>query len=275
MPLITRPLVSSALGYYVRSAVPIGLRVALVLPAIGLILAIACQGQNGGAGTPAPTRTMSSTDGSRPAATLTAIPKTSPTPGGTSTPASKPNTAATEQDGTEGFRAFASQVQQALARRDADLFVQRAILTTVTCTAADVRAGFLPCSRAGETVRGIPVATYQSEGTLAAPRDFERLLVRYFGESRPDLSDQWGSGKLTLYALGQGKGNQPVFWAFTTAIVDSGGQPRRQVYAFAFVFQEGRWQLRSTTSAFASLEHLLSEQCISAAFCATWERWQG
>jgi hypothetical protein len=247
---------------------------------IALIMtALACGEQEEEGGTPTPS----------PAATVQASPMGTPSPDETPplqhTPEATPSAEETPAGGAEGFdafRAFADQIEAALERRDAAFFVERALPTELTCTGEELP---LPCAGqpAGKTISGIPSRAWASDASsLLEPEEYALWLEDYFDTPLPDLSDEYGSGSLTLYALAhsQTEGKE-VFRAITTSIVDrypTGtpiGQTEREAHVFDFVFEDDRWQFVGETVALTSVT---SPDWLSGS-CATcydhWERWEG
>lgn len=202
-----------------------------------------------------------------------------PTP--TATVSDETTPPAGETGGIEGFRAFARQIERAISESNAQFFIERAVLKEEACTGEEQLG---PCAgRTPGTVRGIPGRVWQSDASaLFSPEEYAQALGRYFDAALSDQSDEYGTGALTLYALGQSatEGDE-VFQAITTAIVDiypSTGAPigrtEREAHAFNFKFEAGRWQFTGEVAAVVSLSSAdwLSGEC---GECYTrWERWQ-
>jgi hypothetical protein len=192
-------------------------------------------------------------------------------------------TPAVETGGFDKFRAFAQLIEAALKERDAQFFIQRARVSELTCSGEQEVP--LPCAGkpAGTILTGIPSRAWASDAwALLSPAEYAPWLERYFGAARGDLSDSYGSGSLTLYALAhsQEQGNE-VFRAVATSMVDinpSGtpiGQTQREAHVFNFVFENGRWQFTGERVAVTSTTSpdWLSGQC--GQCYDHWERWGG
>jgi hypothetical protein len=161
--------------------------------------------------------------------------------------AATPTPVSGESGGTEGFRAFAQLIEAALTEQDATFFVERTRLTEVTCTGAEFEP--VPCQEnpAGTTLSGVLQMGWGSDfSQIHTTAEYSDRLEALFSVGRGDLSDEYGSGSLALYALAHGHQNgEEVFRAITTLIVDtpggSAGQTQREVHVFDFVFEDGRW----------------------------------
>ncbi len=188
-----------------------------------------------------------------------------------------------EAGGMEGFRAFARQIEQAIAVRDSAFFIDRAVLRSETCP--DEPQEFGPCAGqpAGVTVEGIPSGIYQSDaGGYLAPGTFPEELDRYAGAALPGETDQYGDSALVLYALARGEDEgREVFHAITTSIVDTYptgapiGSVEREAHIFTFEFQDARWRFTRLGAAVVSRSAAdwLSGQCEQRYI--EWERWSG
>jgi hypothetical protein len=203
------------------------------------------------------------------------------TPPSTATATSTPTPIA-EAGGFDGFRSFAQLIEAALDGGDAQFFVERARLTELTCTGEEFP---LPCAGqpAGTTLNGITSAAWQSDASaLLSPEEYELWLEDYFSTALGHLSDDYGSGSLTLYALAHsGADGNDSFQAISTSIVDrypSGtpiGQNEREAHVFNFEFENGRWQFTGEIVALTSVTSpdWLSGECSSCY--DRWERWTG
>lgn len=208
-----------------------------------------------------------------PAAAATATPQATPTP---------EETPAEETGGFEGFQTFAQQIEAAVEGRDAQFFVERARLEELTCTGEEFP---LPCAGqpAGTTLTGISSRAWASDAsTLLSQEEYTLWLEDYFSTALGDLSDSYGSGSLTLYALAHGEAEgAEVFRAVTTSIVDrypTGtpiGGTEREAHVFVFEFENGRWQFTGEIVALTSVTSpdWLSGDC--AECYDRWERWEG
>jgi hypothetical protein len=250
-----------------------------------LVTAVACGEEKEKEEPPTASPAATATVEASPVATPEATPELTPSPEATATPEATPSAEETPAGGAEGFdafRAFADQIEAALERRDAAFFVERALPTELTCTGEELP---LPCAGqpAGKTISGIPSRAWASDASsLLDPEEYALWLEDYFDTPLRDLSDEYGSGSLTLYALAhsQTEGKE-VFRAITTSIVDrypTGtpiGQTEREAHVFDFVFENDRWQFVGETVALTSVTSpdWLSGSC--AACYDHWERWEG
>lgn len=190
--------------------------------------------------------------------------------------------APSETGGFDGFRAFAKQIEVALFGRNAQFFIERTRIVEMTC---EGEAELGPCAGKppGTLLRGIPGSVSESDGSaIFSAEEYEQSLRRYFGAAREELSDEYGSGSLAVYALAQKeRGGEQVFFAIATAIVDiypTGapiGNSEREAHAFNFSFLGDRWQFAGETVAVVSGSsyHWLSGE--SPSYYDQWERWEG
>jgi len=219
-------------------------------------------------------------DGDEKSAPATPSPETTAPAPATPTPA---GTATTGETGSfEGFRAFASQIEQALLNEDAQFLLDRALLEELTC-AGDEPVG--PCSgRPAGTVSGIPGGVWLGDaGGVFTPEEYEQALQRYFDGALTDQTDDYGTGALSLFALARGEvDGEEIFYAITTSIVDTYpstgapiGMPLRESHAFRFRFESGRWRFTGETVGVSepAAADWLSGQCPDCY--AEWEPWQG
>lgn len=222
-----------------------------LLAAVAASLALAACEEGGG-----PTMTPTAT--SSPTATATA----SPTPAG-------------ETGGMEGFRAFAAQIQAAIAAADGTLFADRAFITEIECTGADELG---PCAGrpAGTTVSGVFSGIWRTDAVdLVSPDTIAEGFAGFINGADVGQADEFGIGLAVLYALARSQvQDQEAFLAIVAAILrDENDQPIRRVQVYQFLFRDGRWQLFGQIAAGGLYGEWLSGDC---ADCYTgWERWEG
>jgi hypothetical protein len=203
------------------------------------------------------------------------------TPTSKATPTAE-ETPAGETGGFDGFRAFAQQIEAAVEGRNVQFFVERARLAELTCTGEEFP---LPCASqpAGTTLTGIWSRAWASDASaLLSLEEYTLWLEDYFTTALDDLSDSYGSGSLTLYALAHREAEgAELLRAITTSIVDrypAGtpiGRTEREAHVFDFEFEDGRWQFAGEMVALTSVTSLdwLSGDC--AECYDHWERWEG
>lgn len=243
------------------------MRYAILLAAL-LALQCACAGGGEPEATPSPSPAVT-----RPSRTREPTAEATPAPSVIATPAVR-----AETGGFDGFRAFASEIRAALAARDVDFFIGRARITEVTC-AGEAELGPRAGKPQGTVLRGIPGSVSESDASAIFPvEEYEQSLQRYFGAARDDLSDEYGSGSLALYALAhKEREGEVVFFAIATSIVDiypTGfpiGSSQREAHAFNFSFQGGRWQFSGETVAVMSGT---SVQWLSGESASYYDQWQ-
>lgn len=169
----------------------------------------------------------------------------------------------TEQDGADGFRAFARQADAALKRGDAAFLANRMKTVDIICTAADVNpqgAGGPECKVAGERFKGFETATWRSEGAISPVENTVRQLEAALTSADPKASDAYGRGAPRVHSLNVEPGSYTIIF---TAIVtqpwrsDTAG-PFRAVFASSWQFGEGRWQMTRLLTAYVLAGELLT-----------------
>jgi hypothetical protein len=213
-----------------------------------------------------------------PTEQATAAPEPTPTAETTPTSIAETATPLPESGGMDGFRAFAARVERALAEGDASFFADRGLEDEMTC-AGDEPSG--PClgRPTGAVLRGIPSSTALSDpAALFTSDDYLITLQEWFSRAKTDLSDQYGTGGLVLYALAHqpaGGGTEEAYHAVVTGIFALPGGGLRQARILSLQLLEDTWRL--TRELFVTTPHTitnwLSGEC---DFCYDhWERWEG
>ncbi len=188
-------------------------------------------------------------------------------------------TLAVETGGIQGFRVFARLIEQAIAEKDSQFFVERAVLSEGTCTGEEV-LGPCPGQPAGTTLTGI--LGYFVPGDADWPEEYAQVLDQYFGAALGEMSDEYGSGSLVLYALFQIPDSEgtATFLAITTSIVDTVQTAEyvltgREVHAFRFQFEDGRWRFTEELVASVTAGSPLFLEPPPGENSVDWERWKG
>jgi hypothetical protein len=213
-----------------------------------------------------------------PLPTVTATPTAEPTVVATPRAVSETPTPPPESGGMDGFRAFAVLIDAALAEDGASLFADRGVEEEMTCS-GDEQLG--PCSdqSAGTVLTGIPGAAAQSDAfALFTPGEYAAMLEDWFADARLGLSDEYGGGGLTLYALAHRPadgGGEEAYQAIVTGIFTSGPDAFRQARILSFQFLDERW--RFTRELFATVPQTAADWLTGdCAECYDhWERWEG
>lgn len=266
-----------------RWRVPVGGAAALLA-----LVVVACGGgQEEGAALPTST-TAPGVVATVRAATATVASRPSPTAAPTETAALPPTATASpvpagETSGMEGFRAFAVQIDAALREKNVQFFSGRARFEEVTCP-PEPPGELVACADEppGTVVQVLSHISYPFEGAGVSREQFESSLEPWFAGARPDLSDQYGSGALALYALASspapgmvGEGDHAIVTAIVDWLPELSGPPERLVLFLTWQFLDGRWQLTSYGNAHPPeyIPDWLSGQC--AKCYDHWERWEG
>lgn len=223
--------------------------IALIAAAACAIAIAACDGDGDEAGeTPAPV------GGATPTVVVEAEPTREPTP-------------VPETGGMDGFRAFAQQIDQAIADKDAQFFINSAKISTTTCpNEFEPRCDDQPV---GTVIEGVWMGLWRSEGSLPALDSLSEDLAGYLGS----LSDP------TLYAIGDNSGHVSAFFGLENAffaVVVSSDDPvnTTRVVTFEFSPEERGWQIAMVTKVGTSLtEEWISGDCTECY--DHWERWGG
>ncbi len=219
------------------------------------------------------------------------VSRPSPTPEDTATPT--PTVEATaivqaEADGLEGFRAFAAQIEEAVASGDVEFFPGRAVTRPYTCTGQEEFVLACVGQTPGAIVETFRVGYLGSEGVFTTLADYSARLDDFFGTARPDVSDEFGDGTPFLHSvavslpphyLGESPpedGAPEIYQAILTGIVDPTGQegPHRQARISNWLFIDGSWRLTSDAVAASSrwTADYLSGDCDDCY--DRWERWE-
>jgi hypothetical protein len=174
----------------------------------------------------------------QPTSTATATPTAVVTP-----------SAAAENDGWEGFRAFAAQIEAAVADADVDFFVDRAAFREFVCPGP---GGEIPqCQEAGQILRAINAAVLPaSGGYLLEPDDVRRSIAGFFQRADPALSDDYGDGQVRLHSISHhlDREGRDEYSAVLTMIPEAAPDASifpgdlRYLQILTFHFQDGRWQ---------------------------------
>ncbi len=200
------------------------------------VLILACQG--GEEAQPTSTATATPTAIATPTAAATATPTAAATP-----------SPAAESGDWEAFRAFAAQIEAAVADADVDFFVDRAAFREFVCPGP---GGEIPqCQEAGQVLRAINAAQLPaSGGYLLEPDDVRRSIAGFFQRADPALSDDYGDGQVRLHSISHrlGREGRDEYPAVLTMI--PGADPNASVFPgdlrylliLTFRFQDGRWQ---------------------------------
>lgn len=168
---------------------------------------------------------------------------------------------AREVSGDAGFRAFVPKLQLALDDNDIEFIARRMQTTPVVCAAADIPSaiGGAQCNFVGENYDGFPVAYWRSEGTILPALTVLGQLATLLETEQPGASDDFGDGRVRVYALDLSPGKSH---AIVTAMIarppDFGeGGPIRVAIGTAWSFSDGRWRFTSMLQAYVSGEELL------------------
>ena len=223
---------------------------------LGIAAAIAC----GGSGAPSATPTARST----PAPSATALPSTAtPAPG--------------EPANAGSFRAFAAELQAALAASDTAFLDGRIKLTTGTCTQADVEGGIgaAPCTTVGAPWSGFPVGYWRSEGAYNPNFSGSGYLAEIHDAARADLSDAFGDGAARLYAVSLSDTTPATIITLLRERPAgfAGSGPLRLVYVLLWTYEEDRWQATSSLyAAVLSEDFLIPCEAALDYLGGAWER---
>ena len=176
-----------------------------------------------------------------------------------------------------GFRAFAAELQTALANRDTTFLDGRVKLTTGICTEADVEGGIgaAPCTAVGEPWAAFLVGYWRSEGGYNPDFSGSGYLSEIYDTARPELSDAFGDGSARLYALSLSD-TRPgtIITSLRERPADfAGSGPLRLVYVLLWTYEEDRWQATSSLyAAVLSEDFLIPCQAGLDYLGGAWER---
>ena len=186
------------------------------------------------------------------------------------------HTPASEAGGIEGFRAFAPQIEEAVEVRDTRFFAERARTLGLDCPPQPNEVAACKDQPEGTTVQ-VFEARSPFAGDIVTLTDYQAELKGWFEAARGDLSDEYGPGALTLYAIAStnpDSSQETEGDAIITAIIDSPGDllPRREVRVFGWNFTTSRWEFGwELLAALPGGAQYLSGECKN---CTHWERWE-
>lgn len=209
----------------------------------------------------------------------TAVASQTPEPQLTLSPTSGPTPLpGTPSANFEAFRAFAAEMDTAIASTDAAFFVDRALEVEMVCQ-GDEALGQCGGQPAGTVIRGIPGSAWRSDAFYIFSLDeYREYLLRYFAADRPSQLDEYGNGSLKLFALGSDDVGSLQFIAIATSIVEEYptgvpiGEAARHARVFSFVVANGKWRFAGETAATGGTAgEWLSGNC--AECYDYWEPW--
>ncbi len=185
------------------------------------------------------------------APTPTASPEVESSPTATPTPTPSP---VPEPPEFASFRQFAQEIDRALHERDAQFFVDRAIISKVRCTGRET-LGMCDGQPAGTTFEGVWSSGANSGyAKILSPDDYQEHLLRELAAAMPLRADELGGGDLVFYALASSSvdgrppsmvpAGQRGFYAITSAILARDPGHAREVRAFVFTWDDGDWGFR-------------------------------
>ena len=184
-------------------------------------------------GTPAVSPAATGTPGTGTPATGTpAIGTPAATPAATAVPG--------EATGWEGFQQFAAKVETALATKDVDFFMERAVFSDYACRGPEE---FTPCEQQGQVLHVIAsIPVLPSEATLLETDALRDNVQRFLDGARPDLSDDYGDGALKLYSISRRSEGGGEYWALITKISTPEQSAQRELVILRFRYLSGRWE---------------------------------
>ena len=251
----------------------------IALALMALLLAMACGG-DGSSPTPSPTPSPSP---------VVVLP--SPTPEPTLTTVPEGPTPPPESGGTDGFRAFATEIDGALARGDPQWFIDRTVESQLECTErSGLGAGVCSDYPTVTVETGVWWYFWGAGGkVLLSPERIGEITDLFVSTAEPTESDSFGTGETALYALASspariflfpGLEGEAFFAVFTGIFgVREGPEglerleiPERRTAAYLFVFVDGTWRLGGLIEAVRLAEDWLSGEC--AQCYDHWERWE-
>ena len=208
----------------------------------------------------------------QPSAAASATARATPTVAATPTIAP-----AAEAPGLEGFRQFATNIDQAVASSDGRLFVERARASSETCSGTEELG---PCAGkpAGTDLEGVWRGLWRSDAVdLVPPAEIAADFESFEADALGGESDGFGAGDALLYALASSQqaifGGAEAFYAVVTAIAPSDARPERRIQVYQFTFDGDVWRLTGVIDAGVLFEEWLSGDC--ADCYEHWERWEG
>ncbi len=242
------------------------MRYAILLASLIALIPVACDG--GG-------------DEAQPTATLVVTataPAPSPSPVAPATAEPTDAAASPAPEAFDSFRDFAPQIEAALEERDVAFFVDAAVLSPYTCTDQALKFPVCHGHEPGDEVEGFSSGFVPGHGEELITLDGYRFeLDQWFAESQDDLSDDFGPGAPSLYALAHRPPAEFVEEAYVAIVTSIRSAERRTVDLFRWQFEDGIWRhtSRLENSFFPDGEGIVPLLTGDCARCGYdhWERW--
>ena len=171
----------------------------------------------------------------------------------------------------EAFRAFAAEIDAAIASGNAEFFAARGVEIEVTCK-GDEQLGQCVNQPVGTILRGIPGGAWQSDAFGVSPRaDYEQLVSQWFASALPNESDKYGDGAPRLIALAQWSDEEVL--AIGSLIRDIGSQQgiQRQCRVFRFSLVGENWVLPGELFCYATAT---SDDWLSGTCAECYDYWE-
>jgi hypothetical protein len=159
---------------------------------------------------------------------------------------SAPSTAV---ESSEDFPAFAALLDAHLRDGEVDFLVDRMLTQHVLCTEADLDrqvGARYDCHDVGEEYDGFSYGAWATDGRpLLRRATVEEFLRQTFAGVRPDIRDNFGEGRFTVYAIDDGgsDGHRAVITGIVAAGGALRGQDLRTAISLQWRFEDGRWML--------------------------------
>ncbi len=175
----------------------------------------------------------------------------------------------------DSFRNFAQQLQTALVSQDTSFFASRIQEISVVCTGNGEPRGACVNRPPGTVLRGLPSDISGANALqIIPPADYSSTMQTWLASARPDLSDQFGSGAATLYAVATDtSGDADSYLAILSAIYSGRGRAERQALVLRFQIKDGDWLMVAEERAVnpGTPEQWLLGNCKTCH--DEWERW--
>lgn len=152
-------------------------------------------------------------------------------------------------ESSEDFPEFAGTLDRHLQDGDMDFLIDRMLTQHAVCTEADLDrqvGARYDCDEVGEEYDGFSYGIWATDCCPLLRRSkIEEILRQTFAGVRPDVRDDFGGGRFSIYAIDDGGFDRHR--VVMTGIVAAGGalrgQDLRTAMSLEWRFEDGRWML--------------------------------
>lgn len=172
----------------------------------------------------------------------------------------------------ESFDEFAEKIARAAEDGDTSFFVDRVQGDVLVCT--EELAAQRRCSEIGAEFQQVLITHFGVSDTVAPVEELTTDIESFFRLAQPDREDSLGSGAVRLHSMATRQpyeGWDDIYQtAFLTAILDTSSADGRYVRGIDFEYVDGRWLIRSLTTANPAVAFELLQKSSAEAMYSDW-----